>query len=117
MEKVIDEFSPEMDAEQILKSSLVDSMRLISRAAKGEKVETQSLNAAKMIAKKYGFLQEETSVKESEYIKMSNEELCERSLAAVVSLMRERGRGDLAKILTNAIEKLKRPFIEIAEEQ
>lgn len=94
-------------AERRLESAITAAARTVAKAAKGVKIESQSLQAAKLLLKKYGLLQEEEYAKESQYVKMENGELCERALAAVEVLMRRRGQDELAVVIGDAIGKIK----------
>jgi hypothetical protein len=94
------------NAERKLETAVTAAARTVRRAAAGVKVEAQSLAAAKLILKKYGLLQEEDYTKESQYAKMTNEELADRALAAVAILLRKRDRVDLAQVIEEAKAKL-----------
>lgn len=90
------------DADAILQEALGAAAKTIARAAGGQPVDAQSMQAAKLLMKKYGLLQEEEYSKESVYMKMSDEELCERGLMSLASMMEKRGRGMVAIILKQA---------------
>lgn len=94
-------------AERRLETAVTAAARTVRRAAAGMKVEAQSLAAAKLILKKYGLLQEEDYTRESQYSKMSNEELADRTLAAVAILLRKRDRPELAAVMDRANTEIK----------
>lgn len=96
-----------------LRKGLPSAAKTVMKAAKGGKVDSQSLQAAKLLLKKYGMLQEEYEAKESQYAKMSADELCDRNLAALVVLLRSRGHARRAERVEQALKEIK----EIKEEQ
>jgi Tfp pilus assembly protein PilX len=90
-----------------LRKGLKHAARTVINAAKGGKIDAQSLGAAKLLLKKYGLLQEEYEAKESQYAKMSSEELCDRNLMAIVVLLRSRGQFKRAEIIERALKDVK----------
>lgn len=99
------QFNNQVDA--ILRAGLPDAAQLVAKASAGGETDTQSLAAAKILLKKYGFLQEEYAKEDSEYAKMSVEELCDRNLSALIVVMKEKGYSKRVEILEAALREIK----------